>query len=72
MRTINREFSAISKDRHYVLGNHCVDTLTKAEFLEGVEQKQNNGYSVMEIAQDGTIRLTGFRKQLEYDWNQNA
>lgn len=41
LRTINREFSAISKDRHYVLGNHCVDTLTKAEFLEGVEQKQS-------------------------------
>jgi predicted phosphodiesterase len=39
--TINREFSAISKDRHYVLGNHCVDTLTKAEFLDGVEQKQS-------------------------------
>ena len=38
--TINREFSAISQDRHYVLGNHCVDTLTKAEFLDGVEQKQ--------------------------------
>ena len=41
LRTINREFSAISKDRHYVLGNHCVDTLTKAEFLEDVEQKQS-------------------------------
>jgi alkaline phosphatase len=41
LKTINREFSAISKDRHYVLGNHCVDTLTKAEFLDGVEQKQS-------------------------------
>ena len=41
LKTINREFSAISKDRHYVLGNHCVDTLTKAEFLGGVEQKQS-------------------------------
>ncbi len=40
LKTINREFAAISKDRHYVLGNHCVDTLTKAEFLDGVEQKQ--------------------------------
>ena len=39
LKTINREFSAISKDRHYVLGNHCVDTLTKAEFLGGVEQE---------------------------------
>ena len=41
LKTINREFSAISKDRHYVLGNHCVDTLTKDEFLGGVEQKQS-------------------------------
>ena len=41
LKTINREFSAISKDRHYVLGNHCVDMLTKAEFLGGVEQKQS-------------------------------
>ncbi len=41
LKTVNREFSAILKDRHYVLGNHCVDTLTKAEFLDGVEQKQS-------------------------------
>ena len=41
LKVINREFSAISKDRHYVLGNHCVDTLTKAEFLEGVGQQQS-------------------------------
>ena len=41
LKEINREFCAISKDRHYVLGNHCVDTLTKAEFLGGVEQKES-------------------------------
>ena len=34
LRTVNREFSAICKQRHYVLGNHCVDTLKKEEFLE--------------------------------------
>jgi alkaline phosphatase len=33
---IDRAFSVISKDRHYVLGNHCVDLLTKDEFLGGV------------------------------------
>ena len=42
LKTINKEFSAICKDRHYVLGNHCVDMLTKPEFLDGVEQKQSN------------------------------
>jgi predicted phosphodiesterase len=195
LKTINREFSAISKDRHYVLGNHCVDTLTKAEFLGGVGQEksyysfdrgdfhfvvldacfrndgepygrknskwndanipaaemewlqsdltatskktvvfahqrldvstdhgvkncpevrkifeesgkvlavfqghshqndlkdiggihyctlvamvegsgtENNGYSVMDIAPDGTIRLTGFRKQADYDWRRDV
>ena len=32
LKTINREFSSICKDRHYVLGNHCLHTLTKEEF----------------------------------------
>lgn len=41
LRTINREFSKLSPDRHYVLGNHCVDTLTKAEFLQEVGQKES-------------------------------
>ncbi|MEZ6034031.1 MAG: metallophosphoesterase [Planctomycetaceae bacterium] len=41
LRTINRPFSAICKDRHYVLGNHCVDTLKKEEFLGGVEQEKS-------------------------------
>lgn len=38
---INREFSAISENRHYVLGNHCVDMLTKQEFLEGIERRRS-------------------------------
>ncbi|MCA8994956.1 MAG: metallophosphoesterase [Planctomycetaceae bacterium] len=41
LKTINREFSPICKDRHYVLGNHCVDTLKKEEFLDGVEQEKS-------------------------------
>jgi predicted phosphodiesterase len=40
LKRINRDFAAVSKDRHYVLGNHCVDTLTKQEFLDGVEQER--------------------------------
>lgn len=39
LATVNRRFSAISEDRHYVLGNHCVDTLTKNEFLDLVGQQ---------------------------------
>lgn len=41
LRRINREYSAICKNRHYVLGNHCVYTLTKEEFLGGVQQKRS-------------------------------
>lgn len=41
LATVNQAFSAVSRDRHYVLGNHCVDTLTKEEFLGGVEQAQS-------------------------------
>ena len=39
LKRIDKEFSALAKDRHYVLGNHCVDTLTKKEFLDAVGQK---------------------------------
>ena len=41
LKLINRDFAAISKRRHYVLGNHCVHTLTKQEFLDGVEQERS-------------------------------
>ncbi|WDQ15172.1 metallophosphoesterase [Rhodopirellula sp. P2] len=41
LQTINTKFAAICKDRHYVLGNHCVDTLTKEEFLAGVKQERS-------------------------------
>ncbi|WP_339747844.1 metallophosphoesterase [uncultured Rubinisphaera sp.] len=41
LKTVNREFSAICKDRHYVLGNHCVDTLKKEEFLGEVGQEKS-------------------------------
>ena len=38
LATINKEFAALPGDKHYVLGNHCVATLSKDEFLEGVGQ----------------------------------
>lgn len=44
LATINQEFSALPGDKHYVLGNHCVHTLTKEEFLDGVGQ-ENPHYS---------------------------
>ncbi len=41
LKTINQRFSKICPNRHYVLGNHCVDTLKKEEFLKVVGQKQS-------------------------------
>ncbi len=40
LATINKEFVALPGVKHYVLGNHCVTTLTKEEFLEVVGQKK--------------------------------
>lgn len=41
LKRINRDVSAISEHRHYVLGNHCVQRLTKKEFLGSVGQEQS-------------------------------
>ncbi len=41
LNSVNREFSKICADRIYVLGNHCVDTLTKEEFLRVVNQPKS-------------------------------
>lgn len=38
---IHKAFAALPGKKHYVLGNHCVHTLTKDEFLGGVEQKKS-------------------------------
>ncbi len=41
LQRINKDFSALPGKKHYVLGNHCVYTLTKEEFLDGVGQKKS-------------------------------
>jgi alkaline phosphatase len=41
LKRINQEFSQLAKQRHYVLGNHCVDTLKKEEFLSEVQQQKS-------------------------------
>jgi len=40
LRTIHRQFSELPGNKHYVLGNHCVFSLTKGEFLKVVGQAQ--------------------------------
>jgi hypothetical protein len=32
--------------------------------------EENNGYSTMAVFSDGTIRITGFRKQKNYVWSK--
>ncbi len=41
LKRIQKEFVTLPGDKHYVLGNHCVDTLTKEEFLGGVGQERS-------------------------------
>ena len=38
---ITQEMDKIKLSKHFVLGNHCVDTLTKKEFLAGVNQAKS-------------------------------
>ncbi|QDV22609.1 metallophosphoesterase family protein [Aureliella helgolandensis] len=40
LKRINKELASICDQRHYVLGNHCVATLRKEEFLQVVERPQ--------------------------------
>jgi alkaline phosphatase len=42
LATINGQLAALPGERHYVLGNHCVQTLTKAEFLAGIEREKSH------------------------------
>ena len=41
LKRINKEFLPICSQRHHVLGNHCVYTLNKREFLDVVEQPKS-------------------------------
>jgi hypothetical protein len=41
LKTINAEFIKISPQQHYVLGNHCVGTLSKPQFLDTIERKKS-------------------------------
>jgi len=40
---------------------------TLVAMIEG-SGAENNGFSVVQVRSDGTITLTGFRKQKGYDW----
>lgn len=41
LETIQQRLARISDQRHYVLGNHCVSTLTKEAFLKGIGRTES-------------------------------
>jgi alkaline phosphatase len=41
LKRVVQEFTAVPGKHHYVLGNHCVWSLTKAEFLEVIGHKES-------------------------------
>ncbi|MDR0392451.1 MAG: metallophosphoesterase, partial [Planctomycetaceae bacterium] len=63
LKFICSKFQKISDKQYYVLGNHCVETLTKDEFLGEVGQEKSyfsfdcNGYHF--IVLDGCFRCDG-------------
>lgn len=41
LKQVGEVFSKISAPKHYVLGNPCIDMLTKDEFLVGVGKRES-------------------------------
>jgi len=41
LKEIQRAFQQLPGEKHYVLGNHCVDWLTKEEFLQGIGRQES-------------------------------
>lgn len=73
LRRIQAAFSSVAKVRHHVLGNHCVDTLTKTEFLGEVGQEQSyysfNRGGVHFIVLDTCFRSDGVGyERKNFDW----
>jgi predicted phosphodiesterase len=73
LKRIHKEFLPICGQRHHVLGNHCVYTLNKREFLDVVEQpKSYYSFDVDEfhfIVLDSCFRSDGMpygRKNFEW------
>jgi alkaline phosphatase len=57
LKSVHKVFTTIKSPKHYVLGNHCVDTLTKQEFLDGVGQKES--YYSFDVANTHFVVLDG-------------
>ncbi len=76
LKTIHQHLAALPGSNHYVLGNHCVYSLTKPEFLATVQQKKSyysfDAGAYHCIILDGCFRSDGTpygRKN--YDWTDS-
>ncbi len=70
---IVKELKTIDCPKHFVLGNHCVDTLTKSEFLKGVGQEKSyysfNSHGIHFVVLDACFRSDGKPYQRKnFDW----
>lgn len=70
---IIKEFDDIGLPRHFALGNHCVDTLTKSEFLKGVDQEKSfysfDQGGIHFVVLDACFRSDGVSYQRKnFDW----
>ncbi len=76
LKSIEKVFARCQVPRHYVLGNHCVYTLTKEEFLAQVPQKKSF-YStdfgdLHLVVLDACFRTDGVDYQRQnYDWTDS-
>ncbi len=48
LQRVESHYAQLRCPRHYVLGNHCVDTLTKAEFAQACGASESPHYSFVE------------------------
>ena len=53
------------KNDHKDIGG--IHYCTLVAMVEG-SGAESNGYSLMNLAEDGTIQISGFRKQSDYTW----
>jgi predicted phosphodiesterase len=73
LKEMERHYTRLGMPRHYVLGNHCVDTLTKAEFAQ--HTKAAGGHATIEsggitfLILDACYREDGTAYQRKnFDW----
>jgi len=73
LHRIEKAFAKCHGERHYVLGNHCVDTLKKSEFLEntGHRRKEKKAYYSFDKGAIHFVILDACFRPDEVDYGRN-